>query len=111
MSEKNVNSRIVHKHDTAENWAKATNFVPREGEIIIYDKDSEYTFQRMKIGDGVTKVNALPFISANTDGEGNIITETYVNVSDVITTAEIEEICGGSLETYLESIAAEEVGF
>lgn len=61
MAEKNFKSRIVHKHDTAANWNKATNFIPKQGEIIIYDKDSTYSYERFKIGDGITNVNSLPF--------------------------------------------------
>lgn len=61
MAEKNIKSRIVHKHDTAENWSKAVNFIPKQGELIVYDIDSTYDYERIKIGDGVTKVNSLPF--------------------------------------------------
>lgn len=61
MSEKLLNSRIVHKHDTEENWLKATNFYPKQGEIIVYDKDATYNYERFKIGDGVTLVSSLPF--------------------------------------------------
>ena len=42
VSEKKINARIIHKHDTEENWNLATNFIPKQGEIIVYDKDSTY---------------------------------------------------------------------
>lgn len=62
MSEKTLNNiRIVHKHDIEENWLKATNFIPKQGELIIYDVDDKYNYERMKIGDGITLVNDLPF--------------------------------------------------
>lgn len=61
MSEKNLNVRIIHKHDIEANWLKATNFAPKQGELIVYDKDSNYAYERFKIGDGVTNVNSLPF--------------------------------------------------
>ena len=61
MAEKNFKSRIVHKHDTAENWEKATGFIPMQGEIIIYDIDASYDYERIKIGDGATIVDELPF--------------------------------------------------
>lgn len=54
-------TRIQHKHDIEENWLKATNFTPLDGEIIIYDPDTTYNYSRTKIGDGVTKINDLPF--------------------------------------------------
>ena len=76
MAEKNMKARIVHKHDTETNWLKATNFIPMKGEIIVYDIDDTYDYERFKIGDGKTLVSALPF------------------VNDVITDSKIDEICG-----------------
>lgn len=61
-TEKNVNARVVFKHDTEANWNLATNFAPKAGELILYDPDSTYDYTRIKIGDGTTKVNALPFL-------------------------------------------------
>ncbi len=62
-------SRILLKHDTEANWKKATNFTPKEGEIIIYDMDD---YPRIKIGNNSDNVNDLPFITDNyltlTDG-------------------------------------------
>lgn len=60
-TEKNISSRIQHKHDTASNWSKATNFVPKDGELIIYDPDSSCAYTRLKIGNGSTVVADLPF--------------------------------------------------
>ena len=65
-AEKNITSRIQQKHDTAANWANATTFIPKKGEIVIYD--AEYNTSgvqtqavRFKIGDGSKTVNNLPF--------------------------------------------------
>ena len=77
MATKTFNSRIVHKHDTESNWTKATNFIPKQGEIIVYDIDSNYNYERIKIGDGVSYVNDLTF------------------VNDFITDDEIDNICNG----------------
>ena len=63
MAEKRFNTRIVHKHAVESDWLKATNFIPMQGEIIIYDKDSTYTYERIKIGDGRTVVSSLPFVN------------------------------------------------
>lgn len=62
MSEKTFNSRVVHKHDTEANWLKATNFYPKQGEIIVYDKDDTHGYERLKVGDGTTLVSHLPFV-------------------------------------------------
>lgn len=61
MAEKTLNTRIVQKHDTQANWDKAINFIPKIGEIIVYDADDNYPYARTKIGDGVTTVSNLPF--------------------------------------------------
>lgn len=65
MSEKIIKSRIVHKHDLEPNWLLATNFTPKQGEIIVYDIDENYSYERIKIGDGVHNVNDLPFYSGS----------------------------------------------
>lgn len=62
MAEKRLIGRTIQKHDLEVNWLKATNFIPLQGEIIIYDKDSNYNYERIKIGDGSTLVSALPFV-------------------------------------------------
>lgn len=64
-TEKNINSRIIHKHDIESNWNRATTFIPKQGEIIIYDTDDNYDFERFKIGDGKTFVINLPFYLEN----------------------------------------------
>ena len=63
MAEKNIKTRIIHKHDTEENWNKATNFIPKQGEIIVYDIDLSHSYERIKIGDGTTNVISLPYVS------------------------------------------------
>lgn len=63
MANTQIKTRIIHKHDTAANWELAVNFIPKQGEIIIYDKDSTYNYERFKIGDGATLVSALPFVN------------------------------------------------
>lgn len=76
---KTLNSRIVHKHDTEANWLKATTFIPKKGELIVYDADATHDYERIKMGDGETLVNNLPFIY------------------EPVTEADIEEICGASI--------------
>lgn len=61
MNDKIIKTRIVHKHDIEENWNKATNFIPMQGEIIVYDIDDTHSHERFKIGDGINTVGNLPF--------------------------------------------------
>jgi hypothetical protein len=58
-----INGRIALKHDTEANWDKATNFIPLEGEAIIYDVDTNYSYPRIKIGNGSSNPKNLPFVS------------------------------------------------
>lgn len=82
MAEKTINSRIIHKHDIEANWSKTVNFIPQQGELIVYDIDENYDYERFKIGDGETLVSALPF------------------TNDVIVNNTIDEICELSDELF-----------
>lgn len=72
--EKTMKARVQHKHDIETNWLKATNFTPLASEIIVYDPDENYDYPRIKIGDGKTNINALPFV-----------TKDYAKISDIPT--------------------------
>lgn len=77
MSTKKVSTRIQNKYDLKENWARATTFVPLQGELITIapktrNSDDDTTTEsdavfstiphRIKIGDGVHKLSELPYI-------------------------------------------------
>lgn len=64
MSEKNLKVRVINKHDTSANWSKATNFIPKKGEIIVYDD-----LNKIKIGDGSTVVSNLKFVETDISGK------------------------------------------
>lgn len=100
---KKISTRIVHKHDLEVNWLKATNFVPMQGELIIYDievdaagnalelpsnRTTPYTYARIKVGDGITSVGTLPFILDN-------ITVNDKSIQDMIKEYVDEAILGG----------------
>lgn len=55
-----IKEQTLIKKDTSINWNKAKNFIPKENEIIIYTD-----FNSIKIGNGKTKVNDLPFVDNN----------------------------------------------
>ena len=65
MAEKSLQARIQNKCDTTANWAKATNFVPKKGEIIVYSDGGGVGILKMKVGDGATKVGSLKFIESD----------------------------------------------
>lgn len=62
---KEIPGRITLKHDIESNWNRATTFIPMQGEIIIYDIDTTYSYERFKIGDGKSVVGELPFYLEN----------------------------------------------
>lgn len=106
--EKRIRSRSIQKHDLEVNWNKATSFVPYKGEFIIYDievdedgnnitqivdgvektvyelvgRTTPYTYERIKLGDGKTKVSELPFIDNAVKTEIDAIKngETFIPV-------------------------------
>lgn len=70
-----VNTRIQNKRDTTANWNAARGFVPLAGEVIVYtdykkiqkEIDGVMTdvfVPGVKIGDGQTYVQDLPFVDA-----------------------------------------------
>lgn len=94
MIKKEIKGVIIPRHDTAEKWAEATSFKPAKGELIIYDADTStygpissvdttgvgFVYEssdkvRIKIGDGVSTVNVLPFVST---GEEGGVTEEWI---------------------------------
>ena len=78
---KQINTRIVLKNDIEEHWQQAVNFTPILGELILYNPDSTHNYSRLKVGDGVTNVNELPFVD---DNILNALT-SYAKIEDVPT--------------------------
>ena len=89
MTEKILNTRIINKHETQSDWEKSS-FIPKQGEVIIYDIDANYSYERMKIGDGVSTVNQLPFIDDS-------IKTSIETAANLITPDDIDAICGAIL--------------
>ena len=61
---KKLNTSIQLLIDTEANWLKS-NIVPKRGEMVIYSVDENYEYARVKIGDGITNVNELSFITSH----------------------------------------------
>lgn len=97
-TEKKITSRIQQKHDVAANWAKATNFIPKKGEIIIYEAEynasgEETQAVRFKIGDGSKTVNNLPFAVIDYGSDIETLDQKVTNNSN-----EISKIKDGSTQ-------------
>jgi hypothetical protein len=65
-----MGTRISQLHKTAAEWetiilqyeARNETFIPCAGELIIYDPDETFKHARLKIGDGNTALQNLPFL-------------------------------------------------
>ena len=104
--EKNMNTRIQHKHDIEANWNKALNFIPKIGEIIVYDIDENYNYSRFKIGDGVRTINNLEFlldtqyILHNSNTLSQLLEQYILNIDyDTILAFDTSEIVFGNTST------------
>ena len=104
--EKNMNTRIQHKHDIEANWNKALNFIPKIGEIIVYDIDENYNYSRFKIGDGVRTINNLEFlldtqyILHNSNTLSQLLEQYILNIDyDTILAFDTSEIVFGNVST------------
>ena len=66
-----MKARISQLHKTEAEWlaiqaqyeARDEVFIPRPGELIVYDPDYQYEYSRLKIGDGKTPIQDLPFLA------------------------------------------------
>lgn len=82
MANKEIKTRIQNKNDTSENWAKAVNFVPLKGEIIIYNDTLQF-----KIGDGTTLLSQLEFVDKEftTEEISNLYMSNSVELAEEVT--------------------------
>ena len=85
-----VNTRIQLKRDITANWNQARGFIPLDGEVIIYEdykvieqnvngQEQLVPVPGIKIGDGRTYVQDLPFI----DGDLHQNLMEHINNSDI----------------------------
>ena len=96
---KTLQTRVQLKHDTEANWntASINGFIPLVGEIIIYDQDDN-NFPRMKIGDGKSLINDLPFSPISPEridefGNGYRIDVGLIQVWDEYSGLELQPSC------------------
>ena len=84
-----------------ENYWNSSSIIPLNGELIIYGADNDHDYARLKVGDGVRSITALPFIDAGTIN-GNDLPENAVicyNNSDDFPTVGIQNTLYVDLET------------
>ena len=88
----NVKSLIQYGRDTASNWS-SKNPVLMEGEVVIAYIDSTRTKFRMKIGNGSSSFNSLPWIEpqvSDTLGTSKILAPSQRAITEGV--ERVEEI-------------------
>ena len=63
------NARIILKNGIEANWNKVTDFIPKKGEVIIYNPDNEHSTPRFKVGNGQQLPKDLPFVKTGVSQE------------------------------------------
>ena len=102
------NTRILNKNDIEENWNKATNFIPRKGEIIIYSVDSNHSYPRFKVGDGITSAPNLPFQDKEFATNSNVASAinslgSEINKSIELVSTELSELNSSIVEVPIKT--------
>ena len=80
-SNKNIDITIDFaelKSNTEDQW-NLHPIIPGSGELIIYTVDGTHSYPRLKVGDGVTLVTALPFIDAGSINGSSVAIFSYEN--------------------------------
>lgn len=95
-TKKTLTTRIQHKTDTSTNWAKATNFIPLKGELIYYSD-----LNKLKVGDGTTKVSNLKFIADGIDDLAAEIAALDADKQDKLTAGNGITISGSTISSKL----------
>ena len=74
--------------------------------MIVYDIDTNYNYERFKIGDGQTNVVDLPFADQHIADELDTLSETVVDLSDSVSVNYNESIIAlsvdGTTVTYIK---------
>ena len=124
MTEKRISSYVIHKHDFDVNW-RQSDLIPAAGQIIVYDKETDengalittlpeegrtapYTHERIKVGDGKTNVNDLPFADSLDEiyvGEGDMPEGASIQI--ILDAEDVEEEYKNEIKDYIDSELSE----
>ncbi len=109
MSQVNINNAIVsQRHNIESYWKANPNFVPNSGEIIVYDADETYKFPRIKIGDGSTTIEALPFSQIQPDfNQTDSTSPDYIKNKPAEATQQASGLLSSDDKVKLDGIEAE----
>lgn len=101
-----LNTRMTQLVDTTNNWKSATE-APKKGEIVIYQEDGSKE-SKIKVGDGNTSVEELPFVAGEIDEQLNsnstnavtnkVITEQFNIIADEIKDYKTTYVCTSNID-------------
>jgi hypothetical protein len=102
LATKQLYTRVQNKHDLEIHWLQANTFIPFKGEIIVYDRetddkgntltttiggntasvipegrDTPYSYERFKIGDGIRLPRDLPFAGGADETSITLASDLY----------------------------------
>jgi hypothetical protein len=75
-----MKARVSQLCKTEAEWARLPDFVPLQGEVIVFSQDKQYKYPRLKIGDGSTPLRNLPFFVDSSIND--FLTKYYGTVID-----------------------------
>lgn len=100
MAENIEKARMSQKHDIDKNWQLVPDFVPKPGEIIIYDRDENHRKQRMKVGDGESSIAGLGFFAGEVYAQAKEPYNPGEGAIWIVPDGEVEEWLGDEQEPY-----------
>ncbi len=82
---KRLKTRMVQKHGTKAEWDAATNFVPLEGELIIYEDGAKggSNVPAIMVGDGTKTVDKLTPVGKYTHSDSTLAWDTEKTIGYV----------------------------
>lgn len=85
LNNKDYNIHSVPFSGKASDWEQYYDFIPKEGDMIIFTPDAEEEKYRIKIGNGITPLGELEFIKLF--GDGTSITHSWNGTVLTVTSA------------------------
>lgn len=95
LTTKRVKGKTIFKHETEADWGQS-NYIPEQGEKILYDPDESHNYTRVKYGDGSHTVKDLPFSPSDKIPQFSITTRDKVLTINEQGEAEWKEPNSGS---------------
>ena len=91
MAQKVLDARVKNKCATSKEWEGVPSFIPLKGEIVIYSD-----LNKMKVGDGMTTLLSLPFITGSDSGIQDVLVNGSSVVSNMVASIDLNEYAKNS---------------